>query len=177
MVHNAPQLIGDRCIVSSHSPEMQKVSRKNPPPHTHKNSETYPIWSKATRTPKRTQACFSHWVQRSRRRRGSDCSIDCSKSPTGRLGRGRQYIPTGPQWGSWGREWWWPAGFAAHRLEKQTPGDLKHPSPPTSGAYSTFTQFDCCAMVDGSAWIRGFGRDSRYNKSQRWNMQHLIVFN
>lgn len=67
--------------------------------------------------------------QRSRCRRGSDCSIDCSKSPTiWQIKEGATIYPKQTAVGSWGQGWWWPAGFAAHRLEKQTPGDLlKHP--------------------------------------------------
>lgn len=181
MVHNVPQPIRDRCTASSHSPEMQNPKceeKKKQTTHAHKNSKTYLIWSRATRTPKRTRACFFHWVSGPGAGEApTAASTAANRRQSGRLRRGRQYIPSRPQWGSGGRGWWRPAGFAVHRLEKQTPGDLlKHPSPPTSGAYSTFTQFDCCAMADGSAWIQGFGPDARYNKSQRWNMQHFIIF-
>lgn len=87
MVHNAPQLIRDRCIASSHSPEMlnPKCQEKNATTHIHLHTGIFPNLPNMIQSDPDTKtnaSMFFSLSQRSGCRRGSDCSIDCSKSPT-----------------------------------------------------------------------------------------------
>lgn len=118
---------------------------------------------------KTNASMFFSLSQRSRCRRGSDCSIDCSKSLTiWQIKEGATIYPKQTAVGELGPGMVVAGRFCCAQTGEPNPRrPIKASFPPSSGAYSTFTQFDCCAMADGSAWIQGFGRDAGYNKSQR----------
>lgn len=159
-----------RCKIQSVNKKMIKHT------HTHvkKKIQNLPNIIQSDPDTKTKASMFFSLSQRSRHRRGSDCSINCSKSPTiWQIKEGGDNISQADRSGGAG------AGdgggqqvFSARRLEKQTPGDLlKHPSPltfpPPPARIPPSPSSTAAQWLTVLLGFKGFGRGARCNKSQR----------